>query len=256
MALAPCKVLVRSTAFAEALSGDHSVDPEQWVVNMVDENPESPTPVDLIKLNAKVWNVPLRKDILHRVVVWQRACARQGTAKTKGRSEVRGSTRKISPQKGQGAARHSDRRSNIFMRGGDAFPKRPRDFSYSLPKQVQRLGLRVALSAKRHEGNLAVIASSKLNDEPDYVGKTKDLVNVMVAKGWTNKVNMGGGGVLFILHERDEALECAASNLSRWVSILTPAQANVYDILRRRTLVVTREAVTALEDRVLKPIKR
>lgn len=108
-------------------------------------------------LRADIWTLPLRTDIVHRVVTWQRACMRQGTSKTKGRHEVRGGGRKPRPQKGSGRSRQGSIRSPLFVGGGHAHPKRPRDFSYKLNLKVQSLGIKTALSDKWRRGALIVM---------------------------------------------------------------------------------------------------
>ena len=109
---------------------------------------------------------PIRADLLQRVVVWQLAKRRQGTAKSKNRSEVSGSTVKAAPQKGRGKARVGSRRAPQFRHGGRAFPKRPRSFDFTLPHQVRKLGFVNALSAKFQAGKLTII-----RDEEEVSGK-------------------------------------------------------------------------------------
>jgi large subunit ribosomal protein L4 len=110
-----------------------------------------------IELSDSVFAQPVRKDILARVVNWQLAKRRAGTASTQNRSEVTTSKTKIYRQKGTGRARHGSRNANIFRGGGVAHGPRPRDFSHDVPKKVRRLGLKVALSAKAAEGKLIVL---------------------------------------------------------------------------------------------------
>ena len=125
---------------------------------------ESPR-VGIVPLRSDIWSLPLRTDIVHRVVTWQRACMRQGTSKTKGRHEVRGGGRKPRPQKGSGRSRQGSIRSPLYVGGGHAHPKRPRDFSYKLNLKVQSLGLKTALSDKWRRGALIVMRELDLADE-------------------------------------------------------------------------------------------
>lgn len=118
--------------------------------------------VGIAKLQSDVWAMPLRTDIVHRVFEWQRACMRQGTAKTKGRAEVRGGGKKPWRQKGTGRARHGSIRSPIWVGGGDTFPKKPRDFSYKMNQKVVSLGIKTALSDKYRRSALVVMRDLKL----------------------------------------------------------------------------------------------
>ena len=122
----------------------------------------------IAKLRSDVWAMPLRTDIVHRVVTWQRACMRQGTSKTKHRSEVRGGGRKPRPQKGTGRSRQGSIRSPLWVGGGHAHPKRPRDFSYKLNRKVVSLGVKTALSDKYRRNCLIVLRDLELaSDEPE-----------------------------------------------------------------------------------------
>jgi len=114
-------------------------------------------------LRADIWTLPLRTDVVHRVVTWQRACMRQGTSKTKSRHEKRGGGRKPRPQKGSGRSRQGSLRSPLFVGGGSAHPKRPRDFSYKLNLKVQSLGIKTALSDKYRRGALIVMRDYALD---------------------------------------------------------------------------------------------
>ena len=130
--------------------------------------------VGIAQLRADVWTMPMRTDIVHRVVTWQRACMRQGTGASKGRHEVRGGGRKPRPQKGSGRSRQGSIRAPQWKGGGNAFPKRPRDFSYKLPLKVQSLGLKTALSDKYRRGALVVMRDYALASEhanPDLAAK-------------------------------------------------------------------------------------
>ena len=190
-----------------------------------------------IKLSDDVFGVPVREDILHRVVRWQLAKRRAGTHKVKGRSEVAGSTAKIYKQKGTGRARHASRKANIFRSGGVVFGPTPRDHGFDLPKKVRKLGLKCALSAKAHDGKLIVLDQAAL-DEP----KTKALRATLEA--------MGLGSAIFVVAGEPERNFALASRNLPLVTLLGQEGANVYDILRRDTLVITQDAAKLLEERL------
>ena len=192
--------------------------------------------VGSVELPTEVFGVDVRKDVLHRVVNWQLAKSRAGTAKTKTRAEVSRTGAKLFRQKGTGNARHGSRRTNIFVGGGTAFGPSPRSFAFSLPKKVRDLGLKVALSAKAADSKLVVLDEAKLKSH-----KTKDLA-VTLGK-------LGLERALFIVDANDKNFELAARNLPH-VKVLPTAGANVYDILRADKLVVTKTAVPMLEARV------
>ncbi|WP_455372835.1 50S ribosomal protein L4 [Limibacillus halophilus] len=190
-----------------------------------------------ITLAEEVFGLPLRKDILARMVNYQFAKRRAGTHKVKERGEVSGSTRKIVRQKGSGGARHGSKRANIFRGGGVVHGPRLRSHDIDLPKKVRALALKTALSAKAAEGKLVVLESDKAES-----GKTKDLRASFEKLGWSNVLIVGGAAL-------DENFARAARNLPG-VDVLPQQGANVYDILRRDTLVLTKDAVEALEARL------
>jgi large subunit ribosomal protein L4 len=190
-----------------------------------------------IELSPAVFGQPLRSDLLHQVVRWQLAKRRQGTHKAKTRGEVKATTRKMYKQKGTGRARHGAATAPQFRGGGKAFGPHPRDHAESLPKKVRALGLKVALSSKLAEGKLVVLDRAAL-DEP----KTKQLASRLGRFGWASALLIDGPEV-------DRNFELAARNLVG-LQLLPPEGANVYDILRRDVLVLTREAVRQLEERL------
>ena len=190
-----------------------------------------------IDLADAVFGLPARADILHRVVEWQRAKRRAGTHKTKKVADVAGSTQKIYRQKGTGRARHSTRRAPQFRGGGVTFGPVVRDHEHDLPKKVRKLALKTALSVKCAEGKLKVLDAATL-DEP----KTKALAKALDALGWSSALIIDGPEV-------DTNFGHAAANLVG-VQVLPHVGANVYDILRRDTLVLTRSAVEHLEARL------
>ncbi len=190
-----------------------------------------------IELAASVFEQPVRKDILHQVVVWQLAKQRQVTHSGKTRGEVKATTKKMYKQKGTGRARHGSADVAQFRGGGQAFARKPRDYSHDLPKKVRKLGLKTALSAKLKEGKLVVLDEAVLG-EP----KTKQLAESVAKHGWGRTTLIAGG-------EIDGNFKLAARNLAG-LKILPSIGANVYDILHGDTLVLTKSAVADLEERL------
>jgi len=189
-----------------------------------------------IELAEEVFGLPVRRDILARVVNWQLAKRRAGTHKTKGISDISGTTKKPYKQKGTGRARQGSLRSPQFRGGAVIFGPVVRSHEFDLQKKVRRLGLKTALSAKQAEGKLVVVDEARLDE-----AKTKALRARFDALGWAS--------VLIIDGAVNERFARAARNLPK-VDVLPEQGANVYDILRRDTLVLTRAAVQQLEARL------
>jgi large subunit ribosomal protein L4 len=190
-----------------------------------------------MELNPAVFGQTVRSDILHQVVRWQLAKRRQGTHKAKTRGEVNKTTRKMYKQKGTGRARHGAASAPQFRGGGKPFGPKPRDHAIGLPKKVRQLGLKIALSSKLADGKLVVLDQATL-DEP----KTQQLAQRMRDLGWSSVLLVDGDGL-------DQNLERAARNLVG-VQLLPSIGANVYDILRRDVLALTKAAVQQLEERL------
>jgi large subunit ribosomal protein L4 len=190
-----------------------------------------------IELADEVFGVPVRRDILARVVNWQLSKRRAGTHKAKGISDISGTTAKPYKQKGTGRARQGSRRSPQFRGGAVIFGPVVRSHEYDLQKKVRRLGLKTALSAKQAEGKLVVIDAATVAE-----AKTKALRARFDALGWDSVLIIDGAAV-------DEGFARAARNIPK-VDVLPQQGANVYDILRRDTLVLTRAAAEALEARL------
>jgi len=190
-----------------------------------------------INLPEEIFGVEVRTDLMHRYVRWQLAKRRAGTHKTKGRSEIRGTTAKMYKQKGTGRARHGTSKVVQFRGGGTTFGPVPRDHGHKLPKKVRRLALRSALSAKQADGKLVVVDSLELKE-----AKTKALADRLAKLGWGSALVIGGT-------EIDTNFARAASNVPE-LAVVPQQGANVYDILRRDTLVLTRDAVEQLEARL------
>ena len=189
-----------------------------------------------IELDADLFGLEPRADILHRMVRWQRARAQQGTHKVKTRSEVSYSTKKIYRQKGTGGARHGSKKAPIFRKGGIYKGPTPRSHAHDLPKKVRQLGLKLALSAKAKAGSLVIIENA------DADGKTKTLASQVKNLGWKRALVIDGAEV-------NENFARAAANIDG-LDVLPSVGANVYDILKRDTLVLTKAGVEALEARL------
>ena len=189
-----------------------------------------------IDLDENLFGLEPRVDILHRVVRWQRNNAQAGTHKVKTRSEVSYSTKKIYRQKGTGGARHGARSAPIFRGGGVYKGPTPRSHGHELPKKVRVLGLKHALSAKAKAGELVVIDAAVSN------GKTSALAKMVSNLGWKRALIIDGDAV-------NENFAQAARNIEG-LDILPTMGANVFDILKRDTLVITKAGLEALEARL------
>ena len=190
-----------------------------------------------IELNDDVFGLDPRADILHRVVTWQLEKRRATARGTRERSDVARTGQKFDRQKGGGTARHGDRRAPVFIGGGKAHGARVRDFNPSLNKKIRALGLKMALSSHAKAGSLIVMDSLTLKD-----AKTKAL------KGDLAKLGFGKTALVIDGDTVETSFAQAANNL-REVSMLPAVGANVYDILKADTLVLTRAAVEKLEAR-------
>ncbi len=189
-----------------------------------------------LDLDEALFGLEPRADILHRVVRWQRNKAQAGTHKVKVRSEVSYSKKKIYRQKGTGGARHGSRNAPIFRKGGVYKGPTPRSHAHDLPKKFRKLGLKHALSAKAQAGELVLIETAETE------GKTGALAKQVKNLGWKRALVIDGAEV-------NEAFLNAARNIEG-LDILPGQGANVYDILKRDTLVLTKAGVEALEARL------
>jgi len=192
--------------------------------------------VGSVELDARIFGLEPRADILHRVVRWQRARAQAGTHKAKTRSETSYSGRKIHRQKGTGGARHGDRNAPVFRGGGVYKGPTPRSHAHDLPKRLRKLGLRHALSAKVRAGELVIL------DVAEAEGKTSVLARQVRNLGWRRALVIEGASV-------HEGFARAAANLPE-LDVLPSVGANVLDILKRDTLVLTKAGLEALEARL------
>ena len=189
-----------------------------------------------VELGEDIFGLDPRIDILHRVVRWQRNRAQAGTHKVKTRSETSYSRKKIYRQKGTGGARHGDRNAPIFRKGGIYKGPTPRSHAHDLPKKVRTLGLKHALSAKAKEGALVILEKATAS------GKTAELAKQVKELGWKRALVIDGAEV-------NGDFAQAARNIDG-LDILPTIGANVYDILKRDTLVLTKAGVEALEARL------
>jgi large subunit ribosomal protein L4 len=189
-----------------------------------------------IDLDDGIFGLEPRADLMHRVVVWQLAKRRAGTHKTKTRGEVNRTTKKVYRQKGTGSARHGARSAPLFVGGGKAMAPVVRSHAFDLPKKVRSAALRHALSAKAKEAKLVVLDSAAV-DQVKAGALAKRLGK------------LAEGHMLVVDGAFDPKFALSARNLPR-VSLLSVDGLNVYDILRRDTLIVTRSGIKAIEERL------
>jgi len=201
------------------------------VINLDSKN------VGSVDLADTVFGLEVREDILHRVVSWQLAKRQTGNHKTKTVGEIRGTTAKPFKQKGTGRARQGSKRAAQMRGGGKSFGPVVRSHEHGLPKKVRRLGLKTALSAKAKDGSLIVIDEAKAAD-----GKTKTLAAQIKKLGWKSALIIDG-------NRPDDSFYLATRNLIG-IDVLPEEGANVYDILRREKLVLTKLAIEKLEERL------
>jgi len=189
-----------------------------------------------VSVSDAVFGLEPRQDLLHRMVRYQQAKKRAGTHDVKNRSEITATTKKMYKQKGTGNARHSTAKAPQFRGGGRAFGPTPRDHSFNLPKKVRALALKHALSSKQASESVVVVDDLALKD-----AKTSKLRGQLAKLGLENALFIGGA-------ELDNNFVLAARNVPH-VDVLPIQGINVYDILRREKLVLSKSAVEALEER-------
>jgi large subunit ribosomal protein L4 len=189
-----------------------------------------------VTLNKDIFGLEPRTDLIQRCIVWQLAKRRAGTHAVKNRADIWRTGKKMYAQKGTGGARHGSQRANLFRGGGRSFGPVVRSHAIELPKKVRALALRHALSAKAKDGGLVVIADLAAKD-----AKTKALTAQFEKLGFANALIVGGA-------EIEENFGRAARNIPN-IDVLPVQGINVYDILRRQKLVLTKAAVEALEAR-------
>ena len=189
-----------------------------------------------VTLSDAIFGLEPRKDLISRCVNWQLAKRRAGTHKVKGRAEINLTGKKFGNQKGGGGARHGSRRANLFRGGGRSFGPVVRSHEHDLPKKVRALALRHALSAKAKDGGIIILETATVKD-----GKTKELLNRFGKLGLQNALIIDGAQV-------EATFANAARNIPN-IDVLPVQGINVYDILRRQKLVLTKAALDALEAR-------
>ena len=190
-----------------------------------------------VNLSDTIFGLEPRQDLIQRCVVWQLAKRRAGTHKVKGRAEIWRTGKKMYKQKGTGGARHGSQRANLFRGGGRSFGPVVRSHAIELPKKVRVLALKHALSAKAKDGGIVLIEDAKLAET-----KTKLLKGHFEKLGVANALIIDGA-------EIDNGFRLATRNIPN-IDVLPIQGINVYDILRRHTLVLTRAALDALEARL------
>jgi len=189
-----------------------------------------------VTLSEDVFGLEPRADILHRMVRYQQLKKMAGTHDVKNRAEIRGTTKKFVRQKGSGGARHGNRKVPIFRGGGRAFGPTPRSHAIELPKKVRALALKHALSTKAKSGDLVILDKAEAKD-----AKTSALKKAFGELGLDNALIIGGS-------ELDQNFALAARNIGH-IDVLPAQGINVYDILRRTKLVLTKAALESLEAR-------
>lgn len=204
-------------------------------LDVINQNGEK---IDTIELDDGIFNVEIREALVQQVVVWQLANRRQGSAATKTRSDVRGGGKKPWRQKGTGRARAGTNRSPIWTGGGTVFGPHPRSYSFSLTKKVRRAALRSVLSAKLQANQLTVVDKIELE-----APKTKVFLETMRALG------LEDAKTVFITADPDETLRRSSRNLYR-VLVLPTEGMNVYDLLRFERVVLLRDAVPRIHERL------
>lgn len=204
---------------------------------VVDVLNSSGTKVSQVDLNDEIYNVPVKRSVLHDVVTMQLANRRAGSASTKHRSDVAGSTRKLFRQKGTGRARRGNIKSPLLRGGGVAFGPKPKSWGYKVPKKVRKLALKMALSSKFKDDDILILDQFEL----DQV-KTKVFSKVAG--------NLKMENALIVIDQENEKLELSSRNLPEF-KVMRFEGLNVYDILKYRKLVLLEASVKAIEGRLL-----
>ena len=204
------------------------------VVDVINSHGEK---VSKVELSDELFNVSVKKSVLHEVVTMQLAARRSGTAAVKRRSDIRGSRRKLFRQKGTGRARRGDIKSPLLRGGGVVFGPEPRSYAAKVPKRVKKLALKMALSSKFQDENLVVLDDFQLEQI-----KTKTFLEII------SRLNLGSS--LIVTHTKDEILERSSRNVPG-VKVLRSEGLNVYDILKYEALVLLEPSIQGIEGRLL-----
>lgn len=205
-------------------------------------------PLNFVQYPANHLYLPLRKDLLHRAVIFEGDRTRQGTASTKWRREVHGSTKKLHPQKGTGRARVGDKKSPIRRGGGVAFGPKPRDFSTKLPRKIYDLAWRTALSYRYRRGEL-IIFNEKTNTIPESEINAPSLSSYLAKVFETNGWGHSAGRSTIILSERHENLQNAMEDVGHHGTILAIEDVDVKDLLKTGRLIIGQRALKAMLNR-------
>lgn len=206
-------------------------------MSVVDVINSSGKKVSQVDLNDEIFNVPVKKNVLHDVVTMQLANRRAGSASTKHRSDVTGSGRKLFRQKGTGRARRGNIKSPLLRGGGVAFGPKPKSWAYKVPKKVRKLALKMALSSKFKDDDILILDEFEL----DQI-KTKAFSEV------AGNLNMENA--LIVIDQKNDNLELSARNLPEF-KVMRFDGLNVYDILKHKTLVLLEASVKEIEGRLL-----
>lgn len=204
------------------------------VVDVINSSGKKVSQVDL---NDEIFNVPVKKSVLHEVVTMQLANRRAGSASTKHRSDVTGSGRKLFRQKGTGRARRGNIKAPLLRGGGVAFGPKPKSWAYQVPKKVKKLALKMALSSKFKDENILILDQFELDEI-----KTRAFSEVVE--------NLNMENALIIIDQENENLSLSSRNISEF-KVMRFEGLNVYDILKHKTLVLLEASVKAIEGRLL-----
>jgi len=204
------------------------------VVDVINSSGKKVSQVDL---NDEIFNVPVKKSVLHEVVTMQLANRRAGSASTKHRSDVTGSGRKLFRQKGTGRARRGNIKAPLLRGGGVAFGPKPKSWAYQVPKKVRKLALKMALSSKLKDENILILDQFELDEI-----KTRAFSEVVA--------NLNMENALIIIDQENENLALSSRNISEF-KVMRFEGLNVYDILKHKTLVLLEASVKAIEGRLL-----
>lgn len=189
-----------------------------------------------VTVSDEIFGLEPRADIIHRCVIWQLAKRQRGTHEVKNRADIHRTGKKMYAQKGTGGARHGSARVNLFRGGGRSFGPHTRSHEIGLPKKVRALALKHALSAKAKDDGIIVIDALSMKD-----AKTKELLGHFEKLGLSNALLVDGAQV-------EASILTAARNIPN-IDVLPVVGINVYDVMRRKTLVLTKAAIDALEAR-------
>ncbi|KAI9500212.1 ribosomal protein L4/L1 family-domain-containing protein [Coemansia spiralis] len=222
---------------------------QAWIMDF-----ETNDPLDIIDVQRNVFAAPIRTDIIHRVVTYERNMKRQGTHNTRTRSQVRGSTRKVMPQKGLGQARHGTRRAPQFVGGAKAHGPVPRSHATEIQRKVWLMALRSVLSAKYAQDQLVIVDDMNIESH-----KTGDLLRTLKTNGWSPLSSKQEPNIMLLPYMETEETPKELKNLTLasrnipGVSIMRANDAEVYEILRHEYLILDRKALDLLQS-ILKPM--